>query len=173
MGPIQILFFGDILKPLFKRMKFNVIVILRIFITIIRFGYKIKIVELDYNNRNLFTNSFLVIQYKIKNSLYVKLNDGKSTTNRNFIVVDLSTIEDGPMYLKIRGLFYQKKVEIKYRIEHHLDSSSFKIPSLNTSKEIEYKIPEMNFHFSTNIHSPKITFNQLNLVINHSDFNNK
>ena len=101
------------------------IVIFRIVKNTILFRLFPKVLNLDYGKKHNFRNSFLIIQFKIKNVLFLRINNGRLMVSNQFVIVDLNSLTDSQLKLTVRGIFKKLVIPIELGSLKILNSSSF------------------------------------------------
>lgn len=116
--------FSNFLLILFQKLQFVGVVIWRFLIIVFRKRKDIKLLYIDYNTKNLFDNSFFIINYRFRNALYYQFGEHK-TLEKQIKILNLKNI-DHEFNLIVYGFFQKKIYPIKLKPQMSFDSLSFK-----------------------------------------------
>ncbi|MCX6210817.1 MAG: hypothetical protein NTZ59_15265, partial [Bacteroidetes bacterium] len=106
---------------------FASIIISRSFKILFRWNKSIQKDYLDFSTQHVFSNSYLVIQYKFKNALWYHFKGIKKTTKNTPLILDTANIDATNITLIVHGLFRKKKYNISVTPSVAINTKTFKV----------------------------------------------
>ena len=163
----NILFFSDYIKPAAQKIRFTFVVIGRFFKILFRRKKDIKLLQLEYAKEYQFNNSFLIIHYDFKNTLWYNFKKIRKTTKKGTIILNLKNIPEMPVELVVHGFFRRKVLQISVIAEYKIETKSFRteLKSLNKIKNQTKSLRINNLNFVPAV--PKIKTKNTTVQINY------
>lgn len=123
--------FSHQLKYLLKQGAFAKTVFARLLFILFKRNKDIGLIELNYNTQYLFTNSFIIVEYKFTNALWYSFNN-KRTLEKNIKIFNIENINQN-LDIIVFGLFRKKKYSLKFEPKLKIENQSFKTNFSNLS----------------------------------------
>jgi len=111
-------------SSIWKGLRFILIVCCRALPVMFRFGGRIHILRLEYENKYLFEQSYIIIRYKFKNALWFKFGE-HITLEKQIKILNLKNF-DKEFDFVVYGLFRRKVYKLSFRPDHTLKTDNFK-----------------------------------------------
>lgn len=166
----NIFLFSNHIKPIAQRIAFASIVIARAFVILFRWNKGIKKQYLDFSTQNIFQDSYLVIRYSFKNTLWYQFKGIKKTTKNAPLVLDTTNIDTNEITLIVHGFFSKRKYKINIVPSASINTKSFKVQPMNLQIEQSF-MPELSLkQKAIEIKQKDITVKQKHIQLNHSSF---
>jgi hypothetical protein len=166
----NIFLFSNYLKPIAIKIKFAAIVVGKSFKILFRWNKNIQKDYLDYSTKNVFSNSYLVIQYKFKNALWYHFKGIKKTTKNTPLILDTANIDATNITLIVHGLFRKKKYNISVAPIASINTKTFKVKAQHLNIEHRFMpMPKLALQ-EIEITQPNIAIKHKKINLNHSSF---
>lgn len=168
--------FSHYLTYLLEKLLFIKVIIARFFIILFRRRKRIEEIYLNYETKHIFDNSYIIINYRFKNTLWYRF--GKHITlEKQIKIFDLKNF-DKEFDFVVYGFFRSKTYKLKFEPQLTLNNSSFKTTFSNLNLKLEERtIPKLshtNIYFDIKkpiVNTPKIKINQPTIKISNTNFN--
>lgn len=168
--------FSHHIQILFDKLRFLMQLIKRFCIVMFRKRKGLELLYLDYQDRNLFNNSVVIINYGFKNAIYYKFGS-HITTDSKIKLFNLNKIP--PEFpLTVYGFFRRQHYILKLRPENILINRTFRAQFSNLNPELVDKVFPKKYSndFSSGIKRidiklPEIASNFKPIELNHNSFN--
>lgn len=146
------------IKSLVYSVYFTIEVVKRFFLLIFRKNKEIEKIYLKYNNKYLFKNSYLIVEYKFKNVLFFKLNN-EYFTKKNIILFNIERLE-GELKLTVYGFFRKREYKLLFSSELFLVNDNFKISTKNLKLEIDTPLIPQKIIKMVSVRTPDLIIKQ-------------
>jgi len=161
---------------LFKKLKFCLAIMGRAFIILFRRKQGIQLLHLDYGDRHLFENSYIIIRYRFRNALWYRFG-GHKTLEKEIKIFNLKNFEKEFDFV-VYGLFRKKTYKLKFQPELSLNTQSFKTHFQKILVDLEFKsVPNLVFPVficelpTPEVKIPKIKFAGEKITIQNNTYN--
>jgi len=147
-----------------ERFRFYYQILVRMIFLFFKKDREIKLIKLEYSDKHIFDNGYLIIRYRFKNALYYKFDTIKTTDNQ-IKIFDTSNFKN-EFDLVVFGLYGKKTYSINVNPENRINNSSFKTAFTNLKNELDFQdftIIEQNKiavkDIISGLHRPEISIN--------------
>jgi hypothetical protein len=168
--------FSHYLTYLLEKLSFLKVVAARFFIILFRKQKGIEVLYLNYETKHVFANSYLIINYKVRNAIYYRFGN-KVTLEKQIKIFDLKNI-DKDFVLQVVGFFDSKTFHFKLEPQFILDSSNFKTQFSNLTLKLHgIETPKLSHPYiycyikTPIVNIENIKINQSKLKISNTTFN--
>jgi len=135
--------FSHYLTYLLEKIGFYKVVIARFLIILFRRNKKIELLHLEYDTEYLFDNSYIVINYRFRNTIYYQFGNHK-TLEKKIKILNLKNFEN-EFELKVYGFFRKEIYKLKFEPKLTIETSNFETKFSNLKVELEQQlIPKLN-----------------------------
>ncbi len=157
--------FSNYIKFFIESFHFYKVIIARFTIILFRRRKNIEELYFNYDTEHLFTNSYIIINYRFRNAIYYRFGKRK-TLEKQIKIFDLNNIDKEIDFI-VYGFFNRKKYKLKFKPKLTLDNSSFRTTFSNLNLKLKEKtIPKLTYSdIYCDIKKPNITIS--NIEINH------
>jgi hypothetical protein len=163
-------------KYIIEKLSFLKVVITRFLIILFRRRKGLELLRIEYDREHLFSQSFIVINYRFRNAIYYKFGNHK-TFEKEIKIFNLKNFEK-EFELTVYGFFRKKSYKLKFEPKLTLETSTFKTDFSNLNNDFEFKsIPDLSTpNFKVELVEIKIKPSKLKiihnkLVLKHETFN--
>lgn len=152
---------------IFQKLKFFYQVGKNAIIIFFRKNREIELLKLEYSNRHIFDNGYLIIRYRFKNALYYQF-DKIATTENQIKIFDTSNFKN-EFDLVVHGLYTRKTYSIKTTPENTIQTNSFITAFNNLKSDIEFHaVPKLSVdRLEVQKLIPTYQTNKIAFIINH------
>lgn len=164
------------LNNIFKNLQFYKIVLIRLLTICFRKNKEIRLLHLKYNDKYLFENSYIIINYRFRNAIYYRFGN-HITTEKEIKIFDLLNFNN-EFDLIVYGFFKRKIYHLKFSPEVAIDTNGFRTQFQNFSNPIHFqyiesieKHPIYIENKKESISIPKISILNKTINFNKSSFN--
>lgn len=155
--------FSHYIKYIIENLSFYRVVITRFFIILFRRRKNIEELYFNYDTEHLFTNSYIIINYRFRNAIYFRFGKHK-TLEKQIKIFDLENIEK-EFNLIVYGFFRKKIYKLKFEPKLSLDNTTFKTVFSNLNIKLEEKIiPKLTHpNIYCDIKKPQVTIPEIKI----------
>lgn len=164
-------YLSDYFLPLLNKVKFAITVIVKFFKILFRRQKNIQLLKLEYSQRYLFNESYLIVSYRFKNVLWYNFKNLKKTTKSNPIVFNIKNIGSSNITLIAHGFFRRKKYRIDFNPAHILERKTFKTAISNINNNYSFIAPISHVPKVPILYIPTIEVNKKEIKTSHSPYN--
>lgn len=168
--------FSNYLFVILEKIRFLKVVLARFLNILFRKRKEIELLHLEYNTENLFESSFIIINYRFKNTLYYKFGNHR-TLEKQVKIFNLKNF-DNEFQLTVYGFFRKKIYLLKFEPKLKLETEKFKTSLSNFNIKLEEQnIPNLLpplFYLAMDkpiIKTPKIETINKTITIKTNSFN--
>jgi hypothetical protein len=168
----KLILFSDSIRKLLQKLKTVLVIIRRVLlIIIIRWNKRLSVRSLQINDSLFISNGLLIINWDLKNFLWIKINKKIFTINSKGILFHYDRI-DIPIKIKIVGLFGNYINEFAITPVATIKSQNIKPPLIQVDKcridKIENSVSQFNpkdFNFSFITKSLTSNIKPINIIL--------
>jgi hypothetical protein len=165
--------FFSILKYLVTTLKFHSVRIRKCIVILFQKNRKLEKISIDYFKKWHSENSYLLVDLKFRNAIYLKVGDTKSFDFTKPLILNLQTLNTDSIKVEVFGFFQKQIFIIESNKEIQLNSKPFRTTIENISpveitiQKTRSKIPNIFFIKG----KPKVIIKSISINPNHITIN--
>ena len=128
------------LNKLFCKIQFYKVVLSRFLNISFRKNKEILLLHLNYHDKYLFENSYVIINYRFKNAIFYRFGD-HITTEKQIKIFDLVNFSNEFDFI-VYGFFKRKVYHLKLRPQLTINTNGFMTKFRNSSNSIRFQYIE-------------------------------
>ena len=124
----NIIFFSVTLRRFLGVLAFAWLIFIRSLRILLRFRQRLRVLELNAEDHYLLSNGILLLRWKIKNILWIRVN-GIRTTNRHGILLHFDRLNQ-PIQIRIRGLWGKRTIALTVQPQATIHTHTLHAPRI-------------------------------------------